>query len=238
MIALELPMNFSRMKPGFFRTAAKRVRGVREFHMTHVASARHVFGAGIAAIGMMSLCLGCGSAHGQPSDQGEADRGPTSQPLSSSDLSADQALQRMLELIRSSRSVADVTPASMQRALGVQVKKVDSQQFGYGQRLPGNWAFGIMRQDVSGAGRVDLTFSPLPGMQPVPWSRCEPDFARFTARLASMGFARHSSYGEHGRWLYDVFERPGMRVEVYPLPAEPRNDGAPAPACVQMVLMQ
>ena len=157
---------------------------------------------------------------------------------SSSGISANQALQRTLELIRGSHSVADITPETMQSAFGVQVKQVDPQQFGYGQRLPGNWAFSIMRQEVEGAGRMDLNFDPLPGTKAALDVICDPDFAHFTAQLESMGFARHSSHGEHNRWIYDAFERPGMRVEVYPEVARADNGDATGPACVKMVLVR
>lgn len=189
-----------------------------------------------AAIGM----LGAGpllAASGQPHDHVKEKHAMTTSAATDS-LSASQALQRTLELIRGSKSVADITPESMQGAFGVPVKKVDSEEFGYGQRLPGNWAFSIMRQEVDGEGRVDLNFDPLPGTQAALKDICEPDFARFTAELESMGFARHSAHGEHNRWTYDAFERPGMRVEVYPEVEHAGNGEPSGPTCVKMVLVR
>lgn len=145
----------------------------------------------------------------------------------------------MLSLVQASSRVADITPQTVQRAFGVPVKVVDSNYFGYGQRLPGNWGFSIEKQTTDSAGTwASLTFSPIPGMQASLRDICEPDFARFTAALESMGFARHAQRGEHGRWLFDGFERPGMQVEVY-ADSEPSNTGAPAgPLCVKMVMMR
>ena len=158
---------------------------------------------------------------------------------SSSGLSATQALQGMLALIRDSKSVADVTPESMQRALGVQIKIVNPNQFGYGQRLSGNWAFSVQRLQAGTADpRVDLNFDPLPGTQASPADICEPDFAHFAASLESMGFSRHASHGEHNRWTFDLFERPGMRVEVYPIVAQTSNGEPVGPTCVKMVLVR
>ncbi|MEV8522286.1 hypothetical protein ABZR86_20985 [Dyella marensis] len=189
-----------------------------------------------AALGM--LCIGLPlSAQPSPAAPGQ-NHLKEKHAMTTSDISASQALQRTLELIRGSRSVADITPETMQGAFGVQVKKVDPQQFGYGQRLPGNWAFSIMRQEVEGAGRMDLNFDPLPGTKAALTDICDPDFAHFTAELESMGFARHSSHGEHNRWIYDAFERPGMRVEVYPEVARADNGDATGPACVKMVLVR
>ncbi|MBT2119143.1 hypothetical protein KK141_18350 [Dyella sp. LX-66] len=205
--------------------------------MQHAASRTPAAGRFMlfAAIGMLGASPLL-AASGQPQDHVKEKHAMTTAATgSSSGLSASQALQRTLELIRASKSVADITPESMQGAFGVEVKKVDPQQFGYGQRLPGNWAFSIMRQEVSGAGRVDLNFNPLPGTQAALEDICDPDFARFTAELESMGFARHSAHGEHNRWTYDAFERPGMRVEVYPEVAHADNGEPTGPICVKMV---
>ena len=43
-----------------------------------------------------------------------------------------------------------------------------------------------------------------------------------------MGFSRHTHYGEHGRWVFDAFERPRMDIRVYPLRAFSDN-GEPQP---------
>ena len=206
--------------------------------MHHAAS--HAPAAGrfmlFAAIGMLGASPIL-AAPGQPHDHVKEKHAMTTSAATDS-LSASQALQRTLELIRGSKSVADITPESMQGAFGVPVKKVDAEEFGYGQRLPGNWAFSIMRQEVDGEGRVDLNFDPLPGTQAALKDICEPDFARFTAELESMGFARHSAHGEHNRWTYDAFERPGMRVEVYPEVAHADNGEPTGPTCVKMVLVR
>ena len=206
--------------------------------MRHAASRTPAAGRFMlfAAIGMLGASPIL-AAPGQPHDHVKEKHAMTTSAATDS-LSASQALQRTLELIRGSKSVADITPESMQGAFGVPVKKVDSEEFGYGQRLPGNWAFSIMRQDVDGEGRVDLNFDPLPGTQAALKDICEPDFARFTAELESMGFARHSAHGEHNRWTYDAFERPGMRVEVYPEMEHADNGEPTGPTCVKMVLVR
>jgi len=206
--------------------------------MSHAASrtpaaGRFMLFAAMATLGAGPLL----AASGQSKDHVKEKHAMTTSAATDS-LSASQALQRTLELIRGSKSVADITPESMQGAFGVPVKKVDPEEFGYGQRLPGNWAFSIMRQDVDGEGRVDLNFDPLPGTQAALKDICEPDFARFTAELETMGFARHSQHGEHNRWTYDAFERPGMRVEVYPEVEHADNGEPTGPTCVKMVLVR
>lgn len=151
-------------------------------------------------------------------------------------VTAEQAMHGMLELIRTTPSVAQLTPETMGERLGVPVKRLSADHFGYAQPLDGGWAFSIERQQVGSVGpRVDLIFSPIGEDRPAVTPICTPDFRHFTTELERMGFKRQSAHGEHGRWTFDAFDRPGQHVEVYPLVAE----GADATsACVHMVLVR
>ncbi|MET4678035.1 MULTISPECIES: hypothetical protein [unclassified Luteibacter] len=138
--------------------------------------------------------------------------------MASGRITATQALDGVMALIRSHRSVAELTPESMGQALGVPVTRVSADHFGYAQQLPGDWSFSVQRQLVPSIGpRVDLAFSPIDEAEPSPQAICSPDFAHFTAALEQWGFTRQTSRGEHGRWTFDAFDRPGQHVEVYPL---------------------
>lgn len=155
---------------------------------------------------------------------------------STANVTAQQALHGMLELIRSTPSVAELTPEAMAKRLGMPIKRLSDDHFGYAQPLSDGWAFSIERQKVGTVGpRVDLIFSPVGEDHPATTSICKPNFGHFTQELERMGFKRQSARGEHGRWTYDAFDRPGQHVDVYPLVAE----GAEAStACVHMVLVR
>lgn len=190
----------------------------------------------------LSLCLPLSGAYAQPADAEPAHASKAEiEYQTQPSLTATQALQRMLELIRSSSRVTDITPETVHRIFGVQAKVIDQDRFGYGQRLPGNWAFSLERLTGDGIGgtRLDLIFDPIPGAQasPLP-TTCEPNFAQFTEALVSMGFSRQSRYGEHGRWIFDAFERPGMYVEVSPLSAFADSGEPLGSTCVKMVLVR
>jgi hypothetical protein len=161
---------------------------------------------------------------------------PNSPPAQ--DLTTTQALQRMLELLRGIHAVTDVTPDLMQQVMGKQVHRTDGGAFGFGQRLPGNWAFGLQwyLQRPDDVPQMELGFDPIPSTQADPVASCEPDYASFTASLEGMGFRRHPAYGEHGRWMFDAFDKQGLRVEVYPMHALSKDDpNAPGTRCVQRV---
>lgn len=150
---------------------------------------------------------------------------------STAHVTAEQAMRGMLELIRMTPSVAELTPEAMGERLGLPIKRLSTDHFGYAQPLSGGWAFSVERQQVGAVGpRVDLIFSPVGEDRPAATPICTPDFGHFTQELERMGFKRQSAHGEHGRWTYDAFDRPGQHVEVYPLVAEG------ADACVHMVL--
>jgi len=133
-------------------------------------------------------------------------------------ITATRALDGVMAPIRSHTTVAELTPESMGQALGVSVTRVSAEHYGYTQQLPGDWSFSVQRQRVPSVGpRVDLAFSPVDEAEPSPPVICSPDFAHFTAAVESLGFTRTTSRGEHGRWIFDAFDRPGQHIEVYPL---------------------
>jgi hypothetical protein len=157
----------------------------------------------------------------------------TEAPASHPPLTARQAIERFLGLTRTTKTLQDVTPQSMHQAMGVAIQSVSSDHYGYGQALPGHWAFSIERHEVGPARpQVNLSFGPIPGKQASPRDICEPDVAHVAQALQGMGFTRNSSYGEHQRWLYDDFERPGLRVEVYPLTGRSDRGESMRPTCV------
>ena len=159
----------------------------------------------------------------------------------SQDLTARQALERMLELIRGIHGITDVTPELLQRTMGRDVRRIEEGHFGFGQRLPGNWAFSVERYLLQphDAPQLELGFDPIPNTEAAAVTACEPDYAAFTSSLEGMGFARHSAYGEHGRWLYDAFDKPGIHVEVHPMLARAKDDAdAQGTRCVQRVLLR
>ncbi|HHX4054826.1 MAG: hypothetical protein ACN6QT_18050 [Burkholderia contaminans] len=211
---------------------------IPEFSVRRTVSMFVTWGIVVAAL---SVCIPFGSVHGQPADATTPDpagNSPT-ESRTPANLSATQALQRMLALIQASGQVTDITPETVHRIFGVQTTAIGKDQFGYGQRLPGNWAFSLQRVTVGDTGpRVDLIFDPIPGTQASPLTACEPTFAQFTHALESMGFSRHTHYGEHGRWVFDSFERPRMDIRVYPLSALSDNGEPLGPACVKAVLVR
>src|ERR1700754_656559 len=108
---------------------------------------------------------------------------------STAHVTAEQAMRGMLELIRTTPSVAELTPEAMGERLGLPIKRLSTDHFGYAQPLSGGWAFSVERQQVGAVGpRVDLIFSPVGEDRPAATPICTPDFGHFTQELERMGF--------------------------------------------------
>ena len=146
-------------------------------------------------------------------------------------LRAEQLLARLLNLIRNSKSIREFTPEYLSRTMGVAFVTYEPGYHAFGEELTSEWGYGMeMRDDVTTARikQFDFSFNSGPGMPPSMASLCGLDFDQFTAELEAMGFTRSSSYDSppqpppgqpalsHGSWLYDYFDRPGMRVKVIP----------------------
>lgn len=154
-------------------------------------------------------------------------------------LSAEQALRRLLELIRTSKSISEFTPQRLEEAMGVPIQQWE-KEYGFGERLTPHWTYGfVMPNPTHGFAkpdslkrsrrqRFDFSFNPRPNTSPDMTEICRLDFEQFAAELRQMGFSRDSVYDSppqmlderyrlpHGGLMYDVFARPGMNVEVTP----------------------
>ncbi|MGU4703698.1 hypothetical protein K6L09_44355, partial [Burkholderia cepacia] len=80
-------------------------------HVVSTAHTRHGFVSPLAVVTALSLCLPFGGAHGQSADAPPDGSGASHvESRSPASLTVTQALQGMLELIRISNQVTDMTP--------------------------------------------------------------------------------------------------------------------------------
>lgn len=147
-------------------------------------------------------------------------------------LTAEQALRGVLELIRTSKSVSQLTPDRLEKAMGVPVKR-RSDGYGYTDRLTPQWVYDFSMQEFDSSNhtkgmRFEFSFDATAGA-PFPMTDiCRLDFDHFTAELEVMGYIREPYYDSappadmgqprlpHGRLMYDSFSGPGLYIEVYP----------------------
>lgn len=153
-------------------------------------------------------------------------------------LDAEQSLRRLLDLIRSSRSVSDITAERLREVFGVSFSEA-SGRHGFAERLTRDWWSSFELDPNSAYGpRFEFAFRPdPPNANPAASAICALDYKAFAAELEAMGF-RHETYrAEHNRIIHEQFERPGMTVQVYTRGEAETPPEKTAHACVQMVLV-
>ena len=167
-------------------------------------------------------------------------------------LSAEQTVRRLLELIRTSHSINEFTPQRLQEVMGVPVDTWEKDHYGFGERLTPQWFYGF---EVDSTGeqprerRFDFSFNPHLDTSTPMTDICQIDFEQFSAELQKMGFSRAPYYDSppfalndrdrlpHGRRMYDVFGRAGMRIQVYPRGQANEPIEKISHLCVKMVLI-
>lgn len=154
-------------------------------------------------------------------------------------LDAEQSLRRLLDLIRGSRSVGEITADRLREVFGVAFTE-SSGRHGYAERLDRDWWSSFELDPDSAYGpRFEFAFRPdPPNANPAATALCALDYKAFAAELEAMGF-RHETYrAEHNRIIHEQFERPGMTVQVYTRGEAEAPPEKTAHACVEMVLIR
>lgn len=136
--------------------------------------------------------------------------------------SAEELLTGVLELLRTSQHLDDISPARLKAVLGIEVEyaRDGSGRYGAGGALAPGWTFGV---EVIPPGIPGLTphfsldiQSAVAGTTPDMGAVCQPDFEQFAARLQAMGLQRTPYRAEHGRYLYDQYAKGPLSIEVTP----------------------
>lgn len=154
--------------------------------------------------------------------------------IASPRLDAPQALQRVLDLIDDSHGLADLTPAHISQVMGIPMETArdGSARYGFGEALDTQWTYGVgLDATTPDASRFEFAFNPSQADAPMT-PICQMDYDAFTAKLEAMGFTRTPYRAEHGRFVKEWFDKPGLRVSVYP---QGETAEAAAHRCVRMV---
>ncbi len=160
-------------------------------------------------------------------------------------LTAEQALTRLLELIRTSRYQSDFTPERLRQVMGTEINyaKDGADRYGFGDQITADWSYGFGVDKSSPNGRhFQFDFNPIsPGASPDMGDICQLDFDKFSSELEAMGFAKTPYYVEHGRLMNYTFDRMRdgileMRIDVYPEGEHVWNEQTGSGrACVKMI---
>ena len=153
-------------------------------------------------------------------------------------LDAEQSLLRLLDLIRDSKTVQDITDDRLQATFGVAFT-TNSGRLGFAEQITQDWwsSFELDPARAQGA-QFEFAFRPSqPESYPAATDICSVDFDRFAAELQKQGFSRETYRAEHNRVIHDLFQRPGLTVTVYTRGEADNPPEKITHACVQMVLI-
>ncbi len=157
-------------------------------------------------------------------------------------VTADDLLSHVLEVIEGSRTLSDLTPEYLSATMGqaVHTVKNDPRRYRAFGPLTREWSYGFGVDETQLDGRwFEFRFDPTAAGASPPMSEiCRLDFDGFTRQLEQMGFVRERNVAEHGRWMSDFFTRPGMRVEVFPRGEAGASSEQVAHKCVEWVYIR
>ena len=151
---------------------------------------------------------------------------------------AEDLLRRMLDLLRDSHEITDLTRARIRRAFDVDFE-IDEGRLGFGERLCREW-WSSIELDPDGAlgPSFELAFRPdCAGTSPAATGICAIDYEQFAAELKAMGFEHESLVGENGRIVHENFDRDGLSVIVHTRGEADAPAGKRSHACVMRVIV-
>lgn len=147
---------------------------------------------------------------------------------------SSQPLTGMLSLIGKLNGLAELTPERIGESMNLNMTqaKDGTHRFGAGGALNSDWNYGVtLDKALAGNPRLEFSFNPNnPGAKLSPI--CQPDYEEFAQSLQSLGFKREPYRAEHGRLIKEFFDKPGLRVSVYP---EGEGNDSAARTCVRMI---
>lgn len=164
---------------------------------------------------------------------------PGSRPASSPPTTAAQLLERLLDLIASAASMADLDRDATCRALALGPAD-DDRRLQHTARLTDDWHCSVLADPDFALGPVlQVEFFDSGGRAEADMTDiCALDLDQFSSRLAEAGFAAADEYGEHGEVISHEFTRGPLVVRVVARGEAGRPPSKVTHACVQSVTIQ
>ena len=137
-----------------------------------------------------------------------------------SSLTAEEIGHRVLKLINTIHTVDDISPAHIEKVMGVKVEfnSDDPNDYGFGGDLGDEWTYGFgSLTDPGGAKptRLELSFdNKTDGTDMAPI--CKLSYEDYSKFLTDAGFKKSPFYAEHGRLTSVHFTRGPVAVDINP----------------------
>lgn len=161
-------------------------------------------------------------------------------PQSQTPLTGEDISRRVLKLIGSLKSNADLTVEHLEQQTGLSMRRAaDGGSFGTGAAIDSNWSYNLLVGPVLGEKKNQLTFDfDRTGDQNAPMTPvCALDFDDYARALKDMGFQDSAVRAEHNRISYWNFQGP-VSLRVY---VEGESNESPekiAHSCVKTITVE
>jgi len=141
-----------------------------------------------------------------------------------SSLTAEEIGHRVLKLIDTIHTIDDISPAHIEKVIGVKVQfnAEDPNEYGFGGKLTDEWSYGFgSLTDATGAKptRLMLSFDDQTHNNADITPICKLDYDGYSKFLTDAGFKKSPNYAEHGRVSFFNFLRGSVSVDI-----DPRGD--------------
>lgn len=153
-----------------------------------------------------------------------------------SSLTAEEIGHRVLKLIDTIHTVDDISPAHVEKVMGVKVEfnAKDHNDYGFGGKLTNEWSydFGSLNESTDEKPtRLMLSFDDQTRKNADITPICKLDYDGYSKFLTDSGFKKSPNYAEHGRILSFSFTRSPVSVEISTMGDDKRT-------CVSMLTIE
>lgn len=157
-----------------------------------------------------------------------------------SSLTAEEIGHRVLTLINTIHTVDDISPAHIEKVVGVKVEfnATDPNEYGFGGKLTKEWSYGFgSLTDPGGAKptQLELSFDDQTHDNADIAPICGLDMDGYKKILMRAGFTASPYYGEHGRHLGWNLSRDAVSVTLY---SQGESNSKVAHDCVLMLELE
>jgi len=136
--------------------------------------------------------------------------------LPQSQLTAEQLLTKLIELIINSQTTDDISKATLETTFGVLLTRSDSGGERFAARLTANWNVAISFTNYASSGPIArLAFSSATNDPETPMTDiCGIDAEALASALTDASFERSPVFGIHGERWGATFTRGPVRIDV------------------------
>ncbi len=162
-----------------------------------------------------------------------------------------EILERMLEIMRTSKSIKDFSRERLEQVFGAKMlpRTDDAAGYDFFGPLSDNWrwSFHKYKDPIEGQDGFELSFNPITSYHKTDKAQGEPniaeickmDFNEFVRKAEEMGFAQEPNIVQDGMQMGVYLNKDDLQVKAIPNYYYPEDESNPTEkkACIKMILV-